>query len=184
MPCLFQTLHAALLQPANDLQPAQTLVSKGPGFRSWLKNSEDDDQWFWPGGGFQTGDAVYIYLNALRKTPAGGAWGFEGIGHDWLAEVRFPAMEPISYVALPGFNGIGFGCGFVRDEGWIYAFGGKRNGMLGDLYVARCASANPEGRWSFWDGAAWNLSPTNAVAIGHRASTSLHVCTLRNKFLL
>ncbi len=184
MPCLFQTRNAALLQATNDLQNAQTLVGKGPGFRSWLKNSDDDSQWFWPGCGFQAGDTVYVYLNALRKTPAGGAWGFESIGHDWLAKIRFPAMEPIAYVALPSFNGIGFGAGFVLDGAWTYAFGGKQRGIAGDLYVARFASANPAGRWSFWDGVTWNTNPTNAAAIGHGASTSMHVCKVKNKFLL
>src|SRR4026209_2687263 len=51
MPCLFQTRNAAFIHKTNDLRTVQTLVSAGPGFRSWLKNSTNETEWLWPGCG-------------------------------------------------------------------------------------------------------------------------------------
>jgi hypothetical protein len=184
IPCLFQARNAALLQSKDDLQNARTLIGKGPGFRSWLKLPDGGDEWFWPICGFQNRDRIYVYLSALRKTAGGGMWGFESIGHDYLAKIKFPEMEPIEYCALPNLNGITFGNGFVADEGHTYAFGGKQKGLASDVYVARFPSANPESEWNFWDGKHWDANVTNAVPIARGASTSIHVCKIRNTFVL
>src|SRR5206468_8920260 len=52
MPCLFQARNAALLHRKGDLQNARTLIGRRPGSRSWFKNSDDNNQWFWPVCGF------------------------------------------------------------------------------------------------------------------------------------
>src|SRR5438874_3197051 len=52
MPCLFQARNAGLVISTNGPANGKTLAGKGPGFRSWLKNSRSDSQWFWPLGGF------------------------------------------------------------------------------------------------------------------------------------
>src|SRR5438132_6799681 len=62
MPCLFQARNAALLNRTNDSHNVRTLIGQGPGFRSWLKNSTNEAQWFWPGHGFQEHGKVYVYL--------------------------------------------------------------------------------------------------------------------------
>jgi hypothetical protein len=184
IPCLFQTRNAGLLHDKDFLQTARTLVGKGPGFRSWLKNSNDENLWFWPLCGFQERQTIYVYLNALRKTPAGGMWGFEGTGRDYWAKIKFPEMSPVAYARLPAFNGITFGMGFVKEGQYIYAFGGKQSGLASDVYVARFKAADPERDWSFWEGRRWGANPTNAVPIARGASTSLHVCKVKGRFLL
>ena len=114
MPCLFQTRNAGLIHQKNELNNAHTLAGQGPLFRSWLKNSPDETkEWFWPECGFQNERTVWIYLAALRKTDAAGAFGFESIGHDFWAKVKFPEIQPQEYVPLPDLNGINFGDGFV-----------------------------------------------------------------------
>ncbi len=150
IPCLFQTRNTALLHQTNDLLNARTLIGKGPGFRSWLKISGDsNNEWFWPLCGIQNGNAVWVYLSTQRKTGAGGPWGFESTGHDYWAKIAFPEMEPIRYVALPDFNGIAFGHGLVKEGSYVYAFGGRRRGLVNDIYVARVKSDNPESDWRF-----------------------------------
>jgi hypothetical protein len=184
MACLFQTRNAALLQDKNDLPHPRTLVGKGPGFRSWFKNSDDDNSWLWPLCGFQNGDTVLVYLVALHKTGQGGMWDFGSIGHDYWAKIKFPEMEPITYSPLPGFNGIMFGYGFVKDGAFTYAFGGKQEGMASNVYVARFKPESAESDWSFWDGSQWSPNVTNAAVIGRGASTSIHVCKVKERFLL
>src|SRR5436190_12763631 len=71
MPCLFQCRNAGLLQEMNDFERSATLSGKRPGSRSWFKNSTNNNEWFWPICGFQNGNTVFVYLSALRKTPAG-----------------------------------------------------------------------------------------------------------------
>src|SRR5206468_7769310 len=108
-----------------DLQKAQTRIGKGPGVKSWFKNSTNENEWFWPLTGFQNGDTIYVYLAALRKAAPGGAWGFESTGRDYWAKIKFPEMKEIGYVRLPAFGGITFGQGFAKEGEYIYAFGGK-----------------------------------------------------------
>jgi hypothetical protein len=185
MPCLFQMRNAGLVMGrASDPSNAVTLAGKGPGFRSWFEPSTNIDEWVWPGCGFQSKSFVYVYLFALRKTAAGGMWGFESTGQDLWAKVHFPELKEISYLALPPFNGIAFGNGFVEEGKYVYAFGGKQKGIASDLFVGRFASEKPESKWEFWDGKRWSENVTNAAPVGRGASTSLHVCKLRNKYLL
>jgi hypothetical protein len=184
IPCLFQTRNAALLQSSNSFTQARTLIGKGPGFRSWFKNSTNDNFWFWPLCGFQRGNTVFVYLVALHKTGAGGMWDFASIGHDYWARIKFPGMDTVTYSALPPFNGVAFGMGFVNEGDFTYAFGGKQKGLASDVFVARFRSEEPEGPWRFWDGTDWAGNPTNAVAIARGASTSIHVCKLKDRFLL
>jgi hypothetical protein len=184
IPCLFQTRNAALIHHRNDLENAVTLVGRGPGFRSFFKASQDDSEWFWPLSGFQNGEVVYVYLAALRKTAAGGMWGFESAGRDYWAKIKFPELRPVMYAPLPDLHGIAFGVGFVVDGDYTYAYGGKQNGLASDVYVARFKSIRPEDDWQFWDGRAWNPAVTNAAVIARGASTSLHVCRVRNRILL
>ena len=184
MPCLFQTRNAAFLHKTNDLHNVRTLIGTGPGFRSWLKNSTNDAEWLWPGCGFQVGGKVYLYLSAFRKTTAKGPFAFENAGSDYWAKIRFPEMEPISYLPLPAFNGIAFGQGFVKEGAQVYAFGQKPRGLGCDVFVARFKSARPEAEWSFWDGTNWNSSVRNAAVIAQGRSSSVHICKLKNRFLL
>jgi hypothetical protein len=184
MPCLFQTRNACLLQDTNDLHHARTLIGNGPGFRSWFKDSHDDNLWFWPLSGFQNGDTVFVYLSALRKTAVGGQWGFEGTGQDCWAKINFPAMNSVAYSRLPALNGITFGMGFVNEGLFAYAFGGKQSGLASDVFVARFKGSTPETAWKFWDAHDWTDNPTNAASIARGASASLHICKLKDKFVL
>jgi len=184
MPCLFQVRNAGLLHRKDDLKNPQTLIGQGPGFRSWFKNSDDNDLWFWPVNGFQSGDTIFVYLSALRKTATGGQWGFESVGHDYWAKIKFPEMKEINYSPLPSFAGIGFGQGFVSEGEYTYAFGSRQKGIGSRVFVARFKSAAPESNWSFWDGDGWNSNVTKAAVIAHGASTSVHICKVKNKFLL
>jgi hypothetical protein len=184
MPCLFQARNAALLHWNNDLKEVKTLIGKQKGFRSFFKNSEDETaRWFWPVCGFQRGEAVYVYLAAMKKTGAGGAWGFAAAEHDYWGKMKFPEMVVTDYVPLPSFNGITFGNGFVQEkDGYTYAFGGKGNGLASDVYVARFK--DPEKDWRFWDGKNWAGNVREAVPVTKGASTSIHVCKVRGRYLL
>jgi len=184
MPCLFQARNAGLLQRTNDFSNPQTMAGKGPGFRSWFKNSTNNDEWFWPVCGFQSDSTIYVYLAALRKTPEGGMWGWKSAGHDFWAKMKFPEFDKITYTELPSFNGITFGNGFVKERETMYAFGGKQKGLASDVFVARFNAAQPEQTWAFWNGKSWDVNVTNAAAIAGGASTSLHVCKLKEKYLL
>ena len=185
MPCLFQTRNAGLLQQKNDLRNARTLAGDGPVFRSWLRNSKDETkEWFWPLGGFQNGETVWVYLSALRKTEAGGAFGFESSGYDYWAKIKFPKMEPETYTALPDFNGITFGDGFIMEGEYVYAFGGKQHGLASDLYVARFKRRQPTSNWNFWDGKNWSNDVKKAAPIAYGRSNSIHVCKIKDHFLL
>jgi hypothetical protein len=181
--CLFQCRNAGLLQSnTNDLKHASTLQTTKPIFKSWFKNSTNEDLFFWPACGFQNRDSVYIYLSAMKKT-GDGMWGFGSAGNDFWGKVAFPSMEIVDYVPLPHFDGVQMGQGFVESGGWIYAFGSKPHRITSDVIVARFKADKPAEAWSFWQGTNWNGTCTNAAAIG-RANVGVHVCFVRGKYVL
>lgn len=180
--CLFQCRNAGLLQASKTaLKTARTLRTTKPIFKSWFKNSTNENLWFWPVCGFQKNDAIYIYLSALKKTGE-GMWGFGSAGGDYWGKVAFPSMEIVDYVPLPQFDGVQMGQGFVEDGRWIYAFGSKARGVGSDVVVARFKSGEPT-RWGFWNGTNWNGASTNAASVG-KANVGVHVCLVRGKYVL
>jgi hypothetical protein len=183
-PCLFQVRNAGLIQETNTLSNARTLIAAGPGSRTWFKNSTNADEWFWPVCGFQEGKSVYVYLAALQKTGKGGMWGFKAREHDFFAKLAVPELTTINYLPLPNFNGITFGQGFVKGGENMFAFGMKRQGTASDVYVARFNPSAPEKNWTFWNGKQWNANVTNALPITHGTSTSVHICKVKDMFLL
>jgi hypothetical protein len=183
-PCLFQVRNAGLIHKTNDLSNPRTLIGKGPGSRTWFRNSSNADEWFWPVCGFQQDKFVYVYLAALQKTGKGGMWGFKAREHDYLATLALPELTIVNYLPLPNFNGIGFGQGFVKAGEKMFAFGMKRHGTDSDVYVAAFNPSGPEINWTFWDGQHWNANVTNALPIARGTSTSVHICKVKDMFLL
>ena len=184
MPCLFQTRNAAFVHQHNELQEVRTLVGKGPGFRSWFKNSTNETEWLWPGCGYQEAAGLFVYLSAFRKTKAEVPFGFESTGSDYLARIKLPAMERVEYLPLPAFKGISFAQGFVKEGPHIYAFGQKQRGLGCDVYVARFKKVKPTVEWEFWAGKNWDANVDNAAAIAQGRSSSVYLCKVKGKFLL
>jgi len=103
------------------------------------------------------------------------------------AKMKFPEMKVVNYSALPDFNGITFGLGFIKDErsGYVYGYGQKNipQTIENNVYVARFPINNPNTLWECWDGAAWSRDMSKAAAIGQAAVTP-HVSKVNNKYLL
>lgn len=188
IPCLFQVRNAALLQPANNWSQAdtETLTGDGPGIKSLFKTTADDNYWLWPGNGIQLKDTVYIYCSELKREGE-GTFGFASTGKDVWAKMKFPEMEVVGYAALPDFDGIHFGAGFIKDEnkGYVYAYGQKLIPMTGEseVYVARFPEDYPGLPWEFWNGSDWNNDVSDVATIG-KGAISPHVSKVNGKYLL
>lgn len=188
IPCLFQVRNAALLQPADDWkwQNTQTLIGEGPGIKSLFKNNPNDNYWFWPGNGVQIKDTVYIYCSELKREGE-GTFGFAATGNDQWAKMKFPEMKVVSYGALPEFNGINFGAGFVKDKNsqYVYAYGQKLIPMAGEseVYVARFPQDDPGPPWEFWTGNGWSNNVIDAAVIG-KGAVSPNVSKVDDKYVL
>jgi len=122
--------------------------------------------------GFQHESTVYVYLSALRKT-AQAACGVGKAPELTIGQRSLSRASIESLISPASFNGITFGNGFVKDKDIIYAFGGKQNGLVSDLFVARFELSTPEMNWSFWDGKQWREKSSDALPVGRGASTSL-----------
>ena len=182
VPCLFQVRNTALVHPKSDLRSARTLVHSNASNRTFFRYAGREPFWYWPVNGFQEGHTVYVYLTKLKP---GGGLGFKTVGHAW-ARLRFPELSIEGYDPLPDFKGIDFGCGFVKDNDGVHAhaFGSKLVGLESWVYVARFKTADPRGDWTYWDGNSWVEAVTKAAVIGRGAAPSLHVCKVKNKYVL
>jgi hypothetical protein len=182
VPCLFQVRNTAMVHHKSDLRNARTLVHSNASSRTFFRYSGSEKFWYWPVNGFQEGNTVYVYLTKLKP---GGGLGFEIVGHAW-ARLRFPEMTIEGYEPLPDFKGIDFGCGFVKDTDGIHthAFGSKLVKLDSTVYVARFKTADPTGDWNYWDGTNWVGEAAKAAVIGRGAAPSLHVCKVKNRYVL
>src|SRR5687768_3339408 len=149
IPCLFQVRNCAMLHHQDDLQNVRSLTGKHAGIKSLFKNAPAEDPWFWPVSGFQHSNSVYVYLTTLKKKGTGNL-GFASVGQDHLARMTFPKIEVAEYRALPNFNGIDFGTGFIYDpaERHTYAYGQKRDGITLNIFLARFPTATPATNWT------------------------------------
>lgn len=188
LPAIFDARNALLVQPAKDLLRRQTLRNPD-GSRSFFHPPllRHGEPWpcFWPGAGFESGAALYVFLFEMEKTAAGGQLGFTNVAN-YLAKVSLPDLRVIRYIPLPSQNGIGFWCGFIEEPAQriTYAFGNKQHGLGSDVYLARFPTAAPEQPWTFWDGSSWTRDAGRAAVIAEGSSYSVQVCRIREKFVL
>jgi len=182
VPCLFQVRNTAMVHHKTDLRNARTLVHSNAASRTFFRFVGGEPFWYWPVNGFQEGNAVYVYLTKLKP---GGGLGFETVGHAW-ARLHFPELSIEGYDPLPDFKGIDFGCGFVKDSDGVHthAYGSKLVGLDSMVFVARFKTADPGRDWRYWDGNGWTEDVAKAAVIGRGAAPSLHVCKVKNKYVL
>lgn len=188
IPALFQVRNCVLMQPKGDWDwhHTRTMIGNGPGIKSYFKEIPDDDYFIWPGGGFQLGDTVYVYLGNLKKTGK-GAWDWGAAGNDLWGKIKFPEMGlPVAYTPLPEFTGVVFGQGFVKDQKnkVIYAFGSKLGSFgVSAVYVATMPIDNPNAKWSFWNGKDWTRQ-VNEIKPVDTARAGVYVTKIRDKYVL
>ncbi len=189
VPCLFQVRNSALLQPAShswQWQETQSLLNKGEGMKSFLKNKPDGTYFMWPGTGIQIGDTVFIWCLSLKNVP--GGMGFDTSGYPLWAKVKVSDMEVVGFTEIKqDFNGIGFAQGFVKDDatGYIYNYGAKGGALLtNNIFVSRFLPNDPYTSWQFWNGKTWTTDAKQADSIGNIPAFSTHVSKVKDKYLL
>jgi hypothetical protein len=189
VPCLFQVRNSALLQPYGNWkwQQTTTLLSKGPGLKSFLKNKPDGTYFIWPGDGIQLGDTVYVFCHNMKNTGK-GVMGFARGGPDAWAKISFPEMKVVAYTTLQDFGNINFGHSFIKDDsnGYVYAYGmGQAKNSLGNnLYIARFPASDPGAAWTFWTGTAWDKDVKKIKPVGDVPAFSLQVSRVKHKYLV
>ncbi len=190
LPCLFQVRNAALHQPPNDWDWHNTKTMVGHGEKhtnSLFKNKEDNKFFSWPGMGIQLKDTIYVYSNSLQKTGP-GMWGFGPAGFDYWAKIKYPEMEVVQYSDIQNFNNINFGCGFVRQDEFVYAFGqkGDNKGVFINthLYVARFPADAPNAPWQFWNGSNWVNDVNEIKSVMEAPLVAFQVDKVRNQFVV
>ncbi|RYD89154.1 MAG: hypothetical protein EOP54_26050, partial [Sphingobacteriales bacterium] len=116
IPWLFQVRNAAIVQPYGDWQwqHSPTLTGNSPSFKSYIKHTEDNDHWIWPGSGFQKDDTLFVYSAHLKKVS--GGFGFGSGGPDMLAKITIADMKVVGFQELQDFNGINFGISFLKND--------------------------------------------------------------------
>jgi hypothetical protein len=185
VPALFQVRNAAMIHPKETPTQAATRIVNSPPNQNLFRHPEGGKYWFWPQAGFESDRAVFVHLAALQPRGKPGNFDFKSAGHYW-AKMPLPDLQPISYFALPDFNGIDFGCGFVRDDatGDVLAFGQKANGLETSVYLARFKPTSPDRDWQFWNGTTWTENASNASAIARSATVSVSACRVKDRYVL
>jgi len=184
--CLFQVRNSALLQPRGDWDPraTKTLIGRGPGIPSYLKNDVRDDHLLWPTGGYQHGDTVYVYANNIVN--ASGGLGFASGGSDFLVRLLLPGLTVAGYDSLPFFNGATFGLGFDSEEpgDYVYTWGIRSGYIESRIVVARMRRDNPRAPWCFWNGNAWDTAVAHMADVAAGASNGTYVGKVGRRYVL
>jgi len=183
---LFQVHNAGLLQPPNDWvwQHTQTLIGTAASIPSYIKFTDNNSYWTWPGSGYQHNDTVYVYCPNLTQVGTGD-FGFGSGGNDMLAKIHYPDMAVVGFQPLQNFNGINFGITFLnRGDGYMYVYGNKSTFITSNLYLARFPVNNIAAAWTFWDGNGFNTDVAKAASVGTGMSNGVSINYVNGKYLI
>ena len=178
VPCLFGANNSVLIQPKGDWDWRHTITLPGSaGTASFFK--AEPNNFIWPMTGFEHADTVYIICLNLHKNGP-GQYDMKNEGDSW-AKIPLSTMKVEKYTRLPDtLDGIGFGQGFTKEDGYEYAYGLKQN----KTYVARFRVNEPDAPWKFWNGRTWVAGSGNAAAIADVPGFSMYMCKVKNKYVL
>lgn len=183
-PCLFEARNSALLKPAGNSWNWQDTHTLNNGQNSYLHDAKYQDNFFWPGCGYQLKDTVYIF--GLNMKNVKGGLGFGKAGNDAWIKITYPDMKIAGYDYLPGLDSIQFGLGVIHDaaSGYIYVYGNKLKGLGGIIYVARFKPSMPSANWQFWNGQGWGGDIKQIKPVAEAPSNSNNVSKIGNKYVL
>jgi len=97
----------------------------------------------WPQHGVRIGDAVYLFYLAIQQTTQGDLWGFENLGtglavFDLASERCHRVMHREDWRLWPELPAsCHVGVQIVREGGWLYVFGSRKEGLEFRAFVAR-----------------------------------------------
>jgi hypothetical protein len=176
VPCLFGANNSVLVQPKGDWDWHHTQTLPGSdSSQSFFKAQPGN--FIWPMTGFAHGDTVYILCLNLHKNGP-GQYDMKNMGDTW-AKVYIPTMKVVAYSQLQNFNEIGFGQGFIKDDGWVYTYGLKAN----KIYIARFKEDKPNSLWGFWDGKNWSGDINKIASIADAPGFSVYFTKVKNRWL-
>ena len=177
VPCLFGANNSVLIQPKNDWDWHHTITLPGSnGTPSFFK--AEPGNFIWPLTGFQHGDTVYIICLNLHKNGP-GQYDMQNLGDTW-AKIYVPTMHVVAYTHLQDLDGIGFGQGFIKENGFVYTYGLKNN----KVYLARFTEQAPNAPWMFWDGSNWVADIKKCAVIADIPGFSMYMCKIKNRYVL
>lgn len=184
VPCLFNVRSSAMLQPLNNWDWHKTETILSPKKSSLFHSDTTANHFNWPAAGFALKDTAYVFCLNMKNVSTG--MGFAFGGNNAFAKIKLPEMQVTGYHILQDFNGIEFGVAFVKNtDGYIYAYGSKGDGHgKTNVYIARFPSSNPNAKWAFWNGKAWNSDVKSATAIAGNHQAGITVSKIKNKYLM
>jgi len=183
VPCLFQVRNSGLVMGISNPQNQTTLTGvSNPA--SYFHYGTDNNYWFWPGAGYQSGDTAYVFLSRIKATGGGGGFGFTGVDSNYVAKIKIPDMTLTGYSILPSKNGIVFNNAVVKEGAYNYMYGTKSNGFGNDVFVARFPSANLYAAWEYYGAAGWSTNLSSIQKIHSEFTASFNICKIKSKYVL
>ena len=182
VPCLFQVRNAANLVDNSTLKVSTTLL--GNGFpASYFKNNEDNNYWFWPNAGYQSGNFIYVFLTEIHKVGSGG-FGFENVDKLTVAKIDANNLSQVEYLDFGAKNNIGFNNAVIKEEDYTYVYGIRDNGFGRDVFVARYPDDNILATWEYRSANDWSTEINAAKRIHDEFTSSFHLVKIKNKFVM
>jgi len=116
---------------------------------------DNPTHFYWPGDGTVIGDKVYMYMQRIRLTGAGGPFGFEHIGAD-LAIFQLPSFELIQIHDLVRTTEVLPGVSIYEEGGYIYSYATRSvNGK--NVLVSRVNVSDIQ-NIEYWNGVDWSAN--------------------------
>lgn len=128
----------------------------------------------WPQHGVRLGGVVYLYYLAIQQTQKGGLWGFENQGTGLavldLATGRCRRVmrqdEWRLWPELPTTCHVGVQV--LREDGWVYVFASREDGMEFRAFLARVKEDMVEdvSAYEFFCGISWSKDWRGSQTLG------------------
>ncbi len=184
IPCLFQVRSAAMIQDGNHFT---TLIdsSKTGSIRTLFKTSENilGDPVIWPGHGFTNEDTVYVFLHRYVSATLEFVDNYLAVFS--LPNLEFLRIDPL--LPANNSNNISYGESILLNStnDSIYIYGLKKNWIVYDPYLARCAIKDIRTKWEFFDGQLWQSDATKSKKVsGPNVSSSFTIIQKNNNYYM
>jgi hypothetical protein len=161
---------------------ATTVVSNSGGRPHSLASTGEQDSWYWPAASTVVGNKLVQFLLKTRRSGS-GLWDFSYAG-GYLASYSLPGLSLEGVTPIPASDTVQWGTSVLDDGGYTYIYGVEDRGWDKYVHVARVATGDVHGQWSYYTGSSWSTDPAGSARLFNGVSNQYSVVKVGGAYRL
>ncbi|MEP6845228.1 MAG: DUF5005 domain-containing protein [Panacibacter sp.] len=143
-------------------------------------------RYYWPNLAFmnQQKTQVYVFLDKIKATGAGGAFGFKVVGVD-VAILNYPDLSIKEIKPFSTGSAINWvGSAWEGDDGYIYIYGAESTKYNKYARVCRTPANDPLSTVTYYNGTTWKSAPEQSGRLLGGLSENFSFFSYQGKYYL